>query len=48
MFDFKKIVKAVALSGVMATSISSLSANASVLLEGWSGAGESGFGQIAL
>ncbi|GAC31206.1 nidogen-like domain-containing protein [Paraglaciecola polaris] len=48
MYDLKKLVKAVALCGAFAASVTSLSANASVLLEGWDGAGDSGFGTIAL
>ncbi|MGY0642171.1 MAG: nidogen-like domain-containing protein, partial [Paraglaciecola chathamensis] len=34
--------------GVLAASMAPIAANASVLLEGWSGSGESGFGTIAL
>ncbi|MGY0649528.1 MAG: nidogen-like domain-containing protein, partial [Paraglaciecola chathamensis] len=40
--------KAVAFGGVLAASMAPIAANASVLLEGWSGSGESGFGTIAL
>ncbi|MGY0623335.1 MAG: nidogen-like domain-containing protein, partial [Paraglaciecola chathamensis] len=46
--EFKKLVKAVAFGGVLAASMAPIAANASVLLEGWSGSGESGFGTIAL
>ena len=48
MYEFKKLVKAVAFGGVLAASMAPIAANASVLLEGWSGSGESGFGTIAL
>jgi hypothetical protein len=48
MFDFKALAKAIAISGALATSVTSITAHASVLLEGWSGSGESGFGTIAL
>ncbi|QHJ12422.1 hypothetical protein FX988_02679 [Paraglaciecola mesophila] len=48
MYEFKKLVKAIAISGALATSMASMTANASVLLEGWSGSGESGFGTVAL
>ena len=48
MYEFKKLVKAVAFGGVLAASMAPIAANTSVLLEGWSGSGESGFGTIAL
>ncbi|AEE25145.1 Nidogen extracellular domain protein [Glaciecola sp. 4H-3-7+YE-5] len=48
MYEFKKLVKAVAFGGVLAASMAPIAANASVLLEGWSGSGDSGFGTIAL
>ncbi|MDO6840272.1 nidogen-like domain-containing protein [Paraglaciecola chathamensis] len=48
MYEFKKLVKAVAFGGVLAASMAPIAANASVLLEGWSGSGESGFGTVAL
>ncbi|GGZ71418.1 nidogen-like domain-containing protein [Paraglaciecola chathamensis] len=48
MYEFKRLVKAVAFGGVLAASMAPIAANASVLLEGWSGSGDSGFGTIAL
>lgn len=48
MYDLHKLVKTMALLGAIATSVTTISANASVLLQGWDGSGDSGFGTIAL
>ncbi|WP_158772031.1 nidogen-like domain-containing protein [Paraglaciecola sp. L1A13] len=48
MYDLKYLIKKVALCSIIASSFITMTASASVLLEGWTGAGESGFGNIAL
>ncbi len=48
MFKVNAILSGVVLSGVLALSTTSLNANASVLIQNWTGSGDVGFGSLAM